>query len=51
MVWPWGVGWTFIGALASEKFALMGSFCPKNIMFQLEHSIGIMTLKGHDSER
>ena len=34
-----------------KSFTLMGSFCPKHIIFQLENSIGIMTLKGHDSER
>ena len=39
----WGIGWTFIRALKSLKnCTLMGSFCPKNIMFQLENFRGVM---------
>ena len=30
-----------------KSFTLMGSFCPKHKMLQLESSIGIMTLKGN----
>ena len=45
---PWGIGLTFIRALKSLKnCTLMGSFCPKHIMFQLENFIGIMC---HDTE-
>ena len=44
----WRLGRTFIRALESLKtFTLMGSFFPKNIMFQLENFIGIMS---HDTE-
>ena len=33
----WEIGWTFIIALKNLKnYTLMGSFCPKHIMFQLE---------------
>ena len=46
----WGIGWTFIRAPKSLKnCTLMGSFCPKHIMFQLENFRGVMchmTLKG-----
>ena len=39
----WGIGWAFIRALKSLKnCTLMGSFCPKHIMFQLENFRGIM---------
>ena len=39
----WGIGWTFIRELKSLKnCTLMGSFCPKTIMFQLENFGGIM---------
>ena len=39
----WGIGLTFIRALKGLKnCTLMGSFCPKHIMFQLEHFRGIM---------
>ena len=45
----WGIGSTFIRALKSLKnCTLMGSFCPKNIMFQVENFRGIMC---HDTER
>ena len=45
----WGIGWTFIKALKSLKnCTMMGSFCPKHIMFQLQDFRGIM---GHDTER
>ena len=45
----WGIGWTFIRALKSLKnCTLMGCFCPKNIMFQLENFRGVMC---HDTER
>ena len=44
----WGIGWTFITALKSLKnCTLMDSFCPKDIMFQLENFKGIMC---HDTE-
>ena len=44
----WRIGWTFIRALKSLKnCTLMGSFCPKHIMFQLENFRGIMC---HDAE-
>ena len=44
----WGIGWTFIRALKSLKnCTLMGSFCQKHIMFQLENFRGIMC---HDTE-
>ena len=44
----WGIGWTFIRALKSLKnYTLMGSFCPKHIMFQVEHFVGVMC---HDTE-
>ena len=34
----WGIGWTFIRALKSLKnCTLMGTFCPKHIMFQQEN--------------
>ena len=46
----WGIGWTLIRAPKSLKnCTLMGSFCPKHIMFQLENFKGVMchmTLKG-----
>ena len=33
----WGIGWNFITALKSLKnCTLMGSFCPKHIIFQLK---------------
>ena len=39
----WGIGWTFIRALRSPKnCTLMGSFCQKNIMFQIENFRGVM---------
>ena len=42
----WGIGWTFIRALKSLKnCTLMGFFCQKHIMFQLESFTGIMFLK------
>ena len=45
----WGIGSTFIRALKSLKnCTLMGSFCPKNIMFQVENFRGVMC---HDTER
>ena len=38
----WGIGWTFIRELKSlENCSLMGSICPKHIMFELESFIGI----------
>ena len=38
----WGIEWTFIRALKSLKnCTLMGSFCSKHIIFQLEHFRGI----------
>ena len=44
----WGIGWTFIRALKSLKnCTLMGCFCPKHRMFQLENFRGI---KCHDTE-
>ena len=44
-----GIGWNFIRALKRPKnCTLMGSFCPKHIMFQQKNSIGIMC---HDTER
>ena len=44
----WGIGSTFIRELKSLKnCTLMGSFCPKHIMFQLENFRGIMC---HDTE-
>ena len=43
-----GIRLTFIRALKSLKnCTLMGSFCPKHIMFQLENFIGIM---GNETE-
>ena len=46
----WGIGWNFIRALKNLKnCTLMGCFCPKHIMFQLENFRGIMcvmTLQG-----
>ena len=43
-----GIGLTFIRALQSLKDCiLMGSFCQKHIMFQLENFRGIMC---HDTE-
>ena len=52
-LWPcsfkmaWGIGWNFIRALKSLKnHTLMGYFCPKHRIFQLEHFRGIMCLKG-----
>ena len=45
----WGIGWTFIRAFESLKnYTLMGSFCPKHIMFQLKHFRGTMC---HETER
>ena len=39
----WEIGWTFTRTLKSlENGTLMGSFCPKHIMFQLENFLGIM---------
>ena len=36
----WGIGWTFIVVLKiMKKCTLMGSFCPKHKMFQLEKVI------------
>ena len=44
----WGIGWTFIRVLKSLKNCpLMGSFCPKHIMFQVKIFRGIMC---HDTE-
>ena len=45
----WGIGWTFIRALKClrKNYTLMGSFCPKHIMFQLENFRGVMC---HDNE-
>ena len=44
----WRIRWTFIKALKSLKnCALMGPFCPKHIMFQLESFRGIMY---HDTD-
>ena len=44
----WGIGWTFITVLKILKnCTLMGSFCPKRIMFQRENFKGIMC---HDAE-
>ena len=44
----WRSGWTFIRALKSLKTcALMDSFCPMHIMFQLEQFTGTMC---HDTE-
>ena len=44
----WGTGWTFITALKNLKnCTLMGSFCPKDIMFQLDNFRWIMC---HDTE-
>ena len=44
----WGIGWTFIRVLKSLKnCTLMGSFCPKHIMFQVENFREIMC---HDTE-
>ena len=41
----WGIGWNFIRTLRSLKnCTLMGSFCSKHIMFQLEYFIEIMCL-------
>ena len=41
----WGIGWSFIRALKYLKNCiLMGSFCPKCIMFQLENFMGIVCL-------
>ena len=45
----WGIGWTFIRAPKGPKnCTLLGSFCPKHVMFQLENFRGIcvLTLKG-----
>ena len=39
----WRIGWTFIRAFKSLKnCTLMGSFCPKHIMFQLGNFRGII---------
>ena len=39
----WGTEWTFIRALKNWKnCTLMGSICPKHIMFQLENFTGII---------
>ena len=39
----WEIGWSFVTTLRCLKNCiLMGSFCPKHIMFQLENSRGIM---------
>ena len=39
----WGIGWTFIRALKNLKnCTLIGCFCPRHIMFQLECLIGVM---------
>ena len=44
----WGIGQNFIRTLKSWKnCTLMGSFCPKNIIFKLENFRGIMC---HDTE-
>ena len=44
----WEIGWTFITTLRSLKNCiLMGSFCPKHIMFQLENFRRVMC---HDTE-
>ena len=43
-----GIGWNFIRTLKSLKnCTLMGSFCPKNVIFQLENFRGMMR---HDTE-
>ena len=50
LVWKMasGIGWTIIRALKYLKVCtLMGSFCPKNVMFQLENFSWIMC---HDTE-
>ena len=40
----WAIGWAFIRALKTLKnYTLMGSFCSKHVMFQLENFIGIMS--------
>ena len=45
----WGIWWTFNGALKNLKnCTFMDSFCPKNIMFQLENFRGIMC---YDTEK
>ena len=44
----WGIGWTFIRApKALKNCTLMGSFCSKHIMFQLENFRGIVC---HETE-
>ena len=44
----WEIGWTFIKALKNLKnCTLMGSYCPKDVMLQLENFRGIMC---HDTE-
>ena len=44
----WTIGWTFIRApKIPKKCTLMGSFCPKHIIFQLENFRGTMC---HESE-
>ena len=43
----WGIGWTFIRAKSLKNCALMGSFCPKHIMFQSANFRGIMC---HDTQ-
>ena len=43
-----GIGWTFIRAPKSQKnCTLMGFFCQKHLVFQLEYFRGIMS---HDTE-
>ena len=49
----WGILWTFIRELKSLKGGtLVGSFCPKDIVFQLKNLIGIMHLDtvGNDAK-
>ena len=44
----WEIWWIFITTLKSlENCTLMGSFCPKDIMFQVENFRGIMC---HDTQ-
>ena len=45
----WWIGWTFIKPVTClENCTLMGLFCLKHIMFQIENFRGIMC---HDNER
>ena len=46
----WGIGWTFITALKNLKnCTFMGSFCPKDIMFQQEN-FRLFWIMCHDTE-